>query len=110
MNLREALLKAGIAALDKVQEENDAQLFRDKMTELANNDFRRQQEDKRKAKFMRGFREVYRSALKNPSTSGSASHEARFKDASGSDLHKAYTVSKPATPFGEPGRSGKVKR
>jgi hypothetical protein len=60
--------------------------------------------------FMKGFREVYRGALRNPSTSGTVTGEARLRDAAGSDSHKKYKLSGPSTPFGEVGRSTKVKR
>lgn len=68
-----------------------------------------EQRKKRLARFMRGFSEVYNSAKRNPSVSGTQPSLNRMMDAAGSDSGKKYRVSAPAVQFGwEPRRDGQA--
>lgn len=65
---------------------------------------------KNPVRFMRSFASVYHSHLRNPKVSGSVPSDARLVAAAGSDERHKNRLSGPATVFGEPGRSTKVKR
>ena len=70
-------------------------------------------EERRKierARFLAGIRSVYYQSIGNPSVSGSVPADVRMRDAAGSDSHRKYKLSGPATQFGMPGRSTKVAK
>lgn len=55
---------------------------------------------------MRGFKEVYAEAQRNPGHTGTMGNHVRLVEAAGSDSRKAYKQSGPAVKFGWKGTRG----